>query len=154
MVKDFRFNDIVLYSKGWLRSKNEKDNMIDELGYLFSEIYGFEVSGEKEIARLMLRVIDVLYEEMGIKFDSERNGRFNNSFQSFFNEINNRMWLMSTSLDMAVILWAKSKLFELTLNEIKLNKPHYSKKGHFRIGSLPISATYKEMNKMAKKMFG
>ena len=145
MVKDFKYNDIVLYCKGWYQKDG---NMLEDLGYLFSKIYAWTPKSEKEIAPMMLRVLD----EFNVK--SERNVY---SLYCFFSELHKYMSLYDISLDRAIILYVRSILQGLSKNEIELKAPHYGKKEYFRMGSLwgrlPISMTYKEMNKIANKMF-
>lgn len=157
MITNFTYNNIVLYAKGWYE---KSENILDDLGYLFSEIYGWTPKTEQEIVHFMLITIDKLYEELEIKFSTNGYGR---SFALFYEEINKRMCLYNVSYEMAIILWAMSILMQLDKNQIKLNAPKYGKKEHFRLGrafgskypnALPISMTYKEMNRRAKQMFG
>lgn len=152
MIENFIYNDIVLYCKGWYTSKD--NDIIKDLGYLFSKIYAWTPKTEEEVARMMMRVLDKLYEERGKTFIEGT--RF--SFATFYDEIKRTMWLYNVSFSMAIIIIVKSRLFELTNDEIKLNPPHYGKKEHFRLGYLfgkeaKISTTYKEMNDFAQKWF-
>lgn len=153
MIKDFIFNDIVLYCKGWYETP-EGDTILDDLGYLFGEIYAWKPKTESEIALRMLRVLDKLYEEQGRTFveDSHLQG-----FYGFATEVKRYMRLYDCSFDMATIWVVHSVLQGLSTKEIKLNRPVYGKKKHFRMGCLmgrnPISMTYKEMNKRAEKVF-
>lgn len=152
MIENFIYNDIVLYCKGWYTSKD--NDIIKDLGYLFSKIYAWTPKTEEEVARMMMRVLDKLYEESGKTFIEGT--RF--SFATFYDEIKRTMWLYNISFSMAIIIIVKSILFELTKDEIKLNPPHYGKKEHFRLGYLfskeaKISTTYKEMNDFAQKWF-
>ena len=59
--------------------------------------------------------------------------------------------------DRATIQAVLHVLHKLSNEEIKLKRPVYSKKFPFRLGGYfykyPISMTYKEMNKIAKKHF-
>lgn len=145
MIKDFKYNDIVLYCKGWYQ---KDDNMLEDLGYLFSKIYAWTPKTEKEIAPMMLKVLD----EFNVK-----SGRNIHSLYSFFSELHKYVSLYDVSFDKAIILYARSILQGLSKDEIKLNAPHYGKKEYFRMGSLwgrlPISMTYTEMNRIANKMF-
>jgi hypothetical protein len=152
MIKNFEYNDIVLYSKGWYqRSKS----IYEDLGYLFSKIYAWTPRTPEEVAPFMLRVLDKLREEMGIeKFHS----RFRiSSFYSFNDEVVHRMTLQDISYNEAIVLTVMSILQELSKDEIQLNPPHYGKHEHFRmgmfIGEWPKSMTYKEMNKRAQEAF-
>jgi len=156
MITNFTYNDIVLYAKGWYE---KSENILDDLGYLFSKIYAWTPKTEQEVAHFMLITIDKLYEELEIKFSTNGCRRYNNSFASFHEEINRRMYIHKVSYEMAIILWAIDILMQLDRNQIKLNAPKYGKKEHFRLGKAfggkyPISMTYKEMNCRAKQMFG
>ncbi len=149
MIENFEFNDIVLYSKGWLEHKG--NTMIEDLSYLFGLKYGYRPKTEEEIAMLMLRVFDSVKEKLG-NFDIVC------QYHIFENEVRNKMRIMDVSRDMSIILVVRSVLQNLKRNEITLNKPHYGKHEYFRMGSLfgdnPISMTYAEMNRRAKKIFG
>ena len=140
MIENFVYNDIVLYSKGWYQTP-DGDTMLDDLGYLFSQIYAWTPKTEDDVARMMMRVLDRLYTEQNKNFNDESSF----SYSGFYDEI------------MAIILIVKSKLFQLKTSEIKLNPPVYGKKEHFRMGRLfgkyPISMTYKEMNNIAQNCF-
>jgi len=154
MIENFIYNDIVLYCKGWYQTP-KGDTMLDDLGYLFGKIYAWTPKTEEEIAHFMMRVLDKLYDEQGIRFDSES---WINNFSGFHNEIKRNMRMYNCSFDMAIILVVHSILQRLDTNEIKLNPPVYGKKEHFRMGQFfgeyPISMTYTEMNKIARKVFG
>lgn len=152
MIKDFIYNDIVLYCKGWYQS--ESDDILEDLGYLFSQIYAWTPKTEGEVARMMTRVLDKLYQEKAILFNAESPY----CFCGFMGEVRKRMWLYNESFDKSIIFYVKSVLMQLTKDEIILNPPHYGKKEHFRMGSLfgdrrPISMTYTEMNRIAQKAF-
>lgn len=153
MIENFRYNDIVLYCKGWYQTP-EGDNMLDDLGYLFGEIYGWVPKTEEEIAHFMTIVLDELWSEQSIKFNLESGIH---SFSGFHNEIKRNMRIYSCSFDMGIILFVRAILQSLRKDDIKLNRPVYGKKEHFRMGILfgryPISMTYKEMNNIAIKAF-
>ena len=156
MITNFLYNDTVLYAKGWYE---KSDNILNDLGYLFSKIYAWTPKSEEEVAHFMLITIDTLYEQLGVSFTTNSYGRYNNSFASFHEEINRRMRLYEVSYEKAIILWAISILMQLDKEQIKLNAPKYGKKEHFRMGrafggKYPISMTYAEMNRRAKQMFG
>lgn len=156
MIRNFTYNDIVLYAKGWYE---RSDNICDDLGYLLDEIYGWCPIEEDEVARYMLHVLDSLYDELqkdGV--DIRLNGRWYGSHKRFEEEVRHRMVMYKQTRDKAIIYLVLSILQELTKDEIELKKPVYGKKCHFRMGQLfggrfPISMTYTTMNKVASKMF-
>lgn len=152
-VENFRYNNLVLYCKGWYK---RDENILTDLGYIFSQIYGWTPTDEKDIAYMMLRALDCYYDERGINFDTEACDR---NFSSFYQSVNNRMRLSKDmSFEMGIILHVMSKFSMLSKNEIKLIPPHYGKKEHFRMGwyfkgDLGPSATYTFMNKIAQNVF-
>lgn len=67
MIKNFTFNDIVLYAKGWYA---RSENIVADLGYLLSKIYGWTPTREHDVAKMMLRALDKLYIELDLPRDS------------------------------------------------------------------------------------
>lgn len=154
-IKDFTYNDIVLYAKGWYERSN---NICEDLDYLFSKIYGWTSPREDEVSHRMMIVLDRLYEDADVN-KIERNNCWYMSHSKFEDEVRKRISLYKNcTRDMAIILTVLSVLQGLSKEEIKLNRPHYGKSEHFRMGSLcgknPISMTYTEMNNRAIRMFG
>ena len=151
MIKNFIYNDIVLYCKGWYQRDG---NMLEDLGYLFSKIYAWTPTKENEIARMMMVALDKLYEEIEGPISPYR---FYNKHAIFMDEIYKRMDIFEQSMDMAIIGLVRGVFQGLSKDEIKLNPPHYGRKEYFRMGSLfgmtPISMTYTEMNRRAERMF-
>lgn len=155
-IKDFIYNDIVLYSKFWFKSSG---NIIDDLGYLFSKVYAWTPKTEDEVAVMMLRVLDRLYDELELERHSQKvSGKWLATHSQFEAEVIKNERLYNCSRYMAIIKTVLHVLHCLDSSEIKLNKPHYGKKEKFRLGGLfeehPISMTYAEMNRIATKMFG
>ncbi len=153
-IENFIFNDIVLYSKGWYQSP--KGDMIDDLSYLISKIYGVYSLNEKEVSRYMLIALDELCENMNIQFGYNQN-RWYSLHARFEEEVEHRMHFYEVTRERAIILIVLGVFQSLSRDEIKLNCPHYGKKEHFRLGRIgekyPISMTYKHMNSIAEKMF-
>ena len=152
-LTNFRFNDIVLYAKCWYQRKD----IVEDLGYLFSQIYGWTPTKEQEIADMMVRVLDKLYIEMDIP-QGYCEARFFNTHYHFENEVRKYMWIYECSREKAIIQLVLGVLQGLSKDEIDLEPPYYGKHEHFRLGSLgpdnPISMTYTQMNRMAEKAFG
>ena len=152
MIKNYRFNDIVLYAKGWYQRKD----LIEDLGYLLSQVYGYSINNEEEVAMHMLRILDNLYDDLHIS--SSCGSRWLYTHVDFELEVRKRMRLYDCSRDHAIILSVLSILLSLSNYEIELNPPYYGKHEYFRLGcigrSYPISMTYTHMNRMAEKVFG
>lgn len=148
-IKDFIYNDIVLYAKGLYK----KVDLYEDLGYLLSKIYGWTPKRDDELAYFMLDILERIYEAQDKKFSSG----YLCSFASFWNEVNRYADIYECTYNRAIILLVLGRLQELSKEEIKLNPPHFGKKEHFRMGMLfgewPKSMTYKEMNNRVAKLF-
>lgn len=155
-IENFLFNDIVLYSKGWFVSK--EDIVWKDLAYFFSKIY-FPPKSESEVALLMLIVLEKVHQEFELDRNPEKvSARWLSTPYLFEQEVRKLMLFYDWNRDRATIQAVLHVLHTLSNEEIKLNRPVYSKKFPFRLGGCftryPISMTYKEMNKKAIKMFG
>ena len=147
----FTYSDVVLYAKHWY----ERNDLIEDLGYIFSKIFGWTPDREHEIAEMMLMVLDAFYEKVGIQLNGKEDGFWNNSFQSFYRAIRERATFYNISYDRAVIKHVLSILSRSpreALTKLHIKPPHYGKKEHFRMDGKP-SMTYKEMNRIAKETF-
>lgn len=142
MIENFRYNDIILYAKGWYK----RTDIVKDLAYLFRQVYGWADENERDIAHKMLRVMDRINEELKDTNYQQVN------LQRFYDEVHNDVCLYKVSFDMGIILWSMSQMMKLGREHIKLNPPHYGKKEHFRMNGKP-SMTYAEMNRIANKMF-
>ena len=156
-IENFLYNDIVLYSKGWFRSK--EDIVWKDLSYFFSEIYAFPPKTESEVALLMLLVLGKVHQELELDRDPEKvPACWLSTPYRLEEEIRKLMQLYNFNRDRATIQVVLNVLSKLSNEEIKLKRPVYSKKFPFRLGGCfakyPISMTYKEMNRIAIKMFG
>lgn len=156
-IKDFLYADIVLYAKGWYRSK---ENIVwKDLAYFFSKIYAFPPKTESEVALLMLLVLEKLHKELNLDRDPEKvPACLLSTPYRLEQEIRKIMWFHDWNRDRATIQAVLNVLHALSSKEIKLKRPVYSKKFPFRLGGYftkyPISMTYAEMNRKAIKMFG
>jgi hypothetical protein len=155
-IENFLYNDIVLYSKGWFSSK--EDIVWKDLAYFFSKIY-FPPKSESEVALLMLLVLEKLHQKLELDRDPEKvPACWLSTPYRLEQEIRKLMLFYDWNRDRATIQAVLNVLHTLSNEEIKLKRPVYSKKFPFRMGGrftrYPISMTYKEMNKIAIKMFG
>lgn len=157
MIENFEYNDIILYCKGHLirkdivqnRKKVTDEDIVKDLGYIFSKIYGLCDLTEDDIAYFMLHVLDVYYDKAYIRFDSEIKDK---NFSTMHQDIINYMRYDKLSYSMACIYWVM-RIFKwkIDMSTIKLNPYHYSKNKIFRARG-PISMTYTEMNDRQQKL--
>lgn len=158
MIENFRYNDIILYCKGHLIRKDiiksghikvTNDDIIKDLGYLFSEIYGLCNLEESDIAHFMLRALDVYYKEAGVNFESETKDR---NFATMHQDITNFMKFDKLTYNQACIRWVMSIFrWKIDMSTIELNPYHYAKNKLFRARG-PISMTYTDMNNRQQKL--
>lgn len=152
-IENFLYNDIVLYSKGWFCSK--EGIVWKDLAYFFSKIYAFPSKNESEVALLMLLVLEKLHKEFELDRDPEKvPACWLSTPYRLEQEIRRIMLLYDYDRDRATIQAVLNVLQTLSIKEIKLKRPVYSKKFPFRLDRTPISMTYTEMNRRAMKMFG
>ena len=154
-IENFTFNDIVLYAKGWYQCS---DNICDDLGYFFSKVYWVSNNNEGHIAMLMLRLLDDIYNKLSLNRNPERlAGKWLATHTQFECKVSHLMDLYNYNRHQAIIHAVLGVLNSMTCDEIKLNPPVFGKKEKFRLGCIghnyPISQTYKEMNRIAKKCF-
>ena len=152
-IENFLYNDIVLYSKGWFCSK---ENIVwKDLAYFFSKIYAFPPKTENEVALLMLLVLGKIHQELELDRNPEKvPACWLSTPYRLEEEIRKSMLLHDFNRDRATIQVVLNVLQTLSVKEIKLKRPVYSKKFPFRLDRTPISMTYTEMNRRAMKMFG
>ena len=152
-IENFLYNDIVLYSKGWFCSK--EGIVWKDLAYFFSNIYAFPPKNESMVALLMLLVLEKLHKEFNLDRDPEKvPACWLSTPYLLEQEIRKIMLLYDYNRDRATIQAVLNVLQTLSIKEIKLKRPVYSKKFPFRLDRTPISMTYTEMNRRAIKMFG
>lgn len=152
-IENFMYNDIVLYSKGWFRSK--EGIVWKDLAYFFSKIYAFPPKNESEVALLMLLVLEKLHKELELDRDPEKvPARWLSTPLLYEQEVRKLMLFYDWGRDRAIIQDVLHVLYTLSNEDIKLKRPVYSKKFPFRLDRNHISMTYKEMNRKAIKMFG
>ena len=152
-IENFLYNDIVLYSKGWFCSK---ENIVwKDLAYFFHKIYAFPPKTESEVALLMLLVLEKLHQKLNLDRDPEKvPACWLSTPYRLEQEIRKLMLFYDWGRDRATIQVVLNVLQTLSVKEIKLKRPVYSKKFPFRLDRTPISMTYTEMNRRAMKMFG
>lgn len=154
-IENFTFNDIVLYAKGWYKGSGD---ICEDLGYFFSKVYWVYNKDEAHIAMLMLRLLDNIYNKLQLNRNPEHiAGKWLATHIQFECEILRLMNLYDYNRHQAIIHAVLGVLHSMTRDEIKLNPPTFGKKERFRLGCIgveyPISQTYKEMNRIAKKYF-
>lgn len=154
-IENYKFNDIVLYAKGWYK---RSENICNDLGYFFSKIYWVSNINESIISHYMLRLLDDVYNKLNLNRNPERiEGKWLATHSQFESEVNSLMLLYNKNREMAIIFAVLGVLQSMTCDEIKLNPPKFGKKEKFRLGCIgddyPISQTYTEMNRIVQKHF-
>lgn len=154
-IKDYTFNDIVLYAKGWYK---RTDNICEDLGYFFKRVYWVSNCSEAHIALLMLRLLDDVYNKLSLPRNPECvAGKWLATHNQFESEVRLLMALYGCNRDIAIIHTVLGVLHSMTKDEIELNPPKFGKKERFRLGCIgedyPISQTYTEMNRIVQKHF-
>ena len=151
-IENFRFNDLVLYSKGWYESSG--DFYADLEKYIrMNDDYYYDPKpfSETTLVRYMTKALEAVldyYTE-----DEKKNSQYA-SISKFFDLANHNMWLYNTNFNGGVIYTIYGFLQGLDKNQIKLTPPVYGK-GRPRYGGWEKKQgmTYKQMNNIVKKFF-
>lgn len=146
-IKDFRFNDVVLYSKGWY--EHTDDFMKDLEKYIrMNEDYCYPPQmTDIDIMNYMLKALDAVYEHC----DSEelKNPWLCHSHASFLERVRHEMTFYNDSFEKAVCGIVYSILQGLDRKQIELNRPRYDKNHRYGGGFFSRGGkkgmTYKEM---------
>ena len=162
-IENFRFNDLVLYCKGWYEayweriSEKNKDMFFRDLerAIKMNKDYWYpDKMSNEEVLGYLLKSLDLIYTYLDD--EDKRNGRWLCSHKAFRDETKKYMSLYEVDEEYAIALMICGILQSMSKDEIKLNKPVY-KKGSWRLGRYDgkpsISMTYKYMNSRASKMF-
>jgi hypothetical protein len=163
-IENFRFNDLVLYCKGWYEAywertseRNNKDMFFADLerAIKMNKDYWYpDKMSKDEVIGYLLKALDLIYTYLDD--EDKRNGRWLCSHKAFRDETKKYMSLYNIDEEYAIALMIHGILQCMSKDEIKLNKPVY-KRGSWRLGRCDdkpsISMTYKYMNSRASKMF-
>lgn len=149
VIENFRFNDVVLYSKGWYAHSG--DFMKDlEKHIRQNEDYWYpEKMTDTDIMNYMLKALDIIYEHCTT--EELKNRSLYHSHAAFLEKIKYDQHFYNISFEYAVCSLVYGILQGLTNEQIKLNRPKYNKKHRFGFGLWKEGnnpgMTYKEMNR-------
>ena len=153
-IVDFPYNDIVLFAKGWYE---RTDDVFADIKACLEEDNRSSVwdnMSKHDICHHMMNCLDKIYEYLDD--NDKRNNVWLCKHSAFLEQIRHRMDFYEMSYEEAIVYTVLSVLCGMTKDQIELKKPVYGK-GRRRIGGLlgtvPKSMTYREMNRMASKMF-
>ena len=153
-LEDWRFNDLVLYAKGWYEHKD----LVEDMKHIFKTVYGYIPSTKHELAIMMFRVIDILRDHL-----EPGECYWWTSLVSLDNQITHNICIYDEDRDEATIHAVLSILTEIEASVLCIKKPVYGKKMYFRKGPGIFAThedvrksrtkTYKQMNKEASRFF-
>ena len=154
-IKNFPFNDLVLYAKCWYE---RTDNIFDDVKKCIehdNKYSTWDKMSQRDICRLMLICLEKLYSYL------DENDKKNNcwlcSHAAFLDALEHHMKFYGQTYEEAIVSIVLGILGTLSVDQIEIKKPVY-KRGERRMGdmfkkSVSKSMTYKEMNRIASKMF-
>ena len=153
-VGDWRFNDLVLYAKGWY----ERKDLVADMNHIFETVYGYVPGTKHELTVMMLRVLDILHDHL------EPGERYWwTSFVSLDYHINRNLNLYDEDQDEATIRVILNILLEMDASVLCIKKPVYGKRMYFRKGPGLCAShedvrksrtqTYNQMNEDVSRFF-
>lgn len=165
-IKNFEWNDLVLYSKGWYdNDTHTEDEFFDRIEAVI-KMNGNRSYMEKmrrsDIMRWLFNAHDQITRHLS---DEEKmNPYWRATPWNFYNEV--KEWMRRSeqyynekiSMDYASARVILDVMSNMTKEQIEIRKPVYGK-GKMRIGSMfggkrPVSLTYTQMNREAEQVFG
>lgn len=164
-IKDFEWNDLVLYSKGWYENYSSNE---DEFFTEIEKVIRLNKNRSYERKMWKSTIMHFLFSAhekiISHLSESERTSpHWCATPKTFYEEVSNfvrraKMYYNTeVSMDYACARVIIQVMSELTNDQIELKRPVYGK-GRLRIGSMwgerrPISLTYTQMNREAEKCF-
>ena len=148
-IENFRFNDVVLYAKGWYE---HTDNFMKDLEKYIrmnnNYWYPSEMS-DIDIMSYMLKALDIVYEHCTP--EELKNYFLCHSHAVFLEKVRHNQAIYNVSFEHAACFIVYSILQGLSIEQIKLNAPRYDKKHRYGGGFFSKKSThgmtYKEMYK-------
>ena len=153
-IENFRFNDVVLYAKGWYEHSDNFMKDLEKYIRMNEDYYYPKEMSDIDIMNYMLKALDIVYEHC----DAEdlKCGHLYHSHASFLERVRHMQNFYGDTFEKAVCLIVYGILQGLSKTQISLNPPCYDKK-HRCGGGLfnkkeKQGITYKEMYKNWYKM--
>lgn len=148
-IKNFRYNDLVLYCKGWYEGTD--DIFADFERYIKMNddyLYPKQMTRQDVITHA-LRAVDLVFNNFT---NEERKYHYLGTMSKFYDYTTNKMWL-AKDFEVATLLVVHEFLQGLDKNQIDIIPPTYKRnKPKFGWG-YKFGMTYKEMNKIAERVF-
>lgn len=146
-IENFRFNDVVLYAKGWYERSGDFMKDLDK--YIrMNDMYLYPPQmSETDIMNYMLKALDIVYEHC--TQEDLKNNFLCHSHAVFLEKVRHDQAIYNVSFEQAACLVVYSILQGLNTTQIILNAPRYDKRhrhggGMFHRGP-KHGMTYKEM---------
>jgi hypothetical protein len=148
-ITNFRFNDVVLYAKGWYESSG---NLLKDLEKYIkrNEDYWYpKTMSRREVMNYMLKALDELYQYLSK--EELTSPHYCHSHFTFITKVEYYERLYKIDFEEAVCMVVYSILQNLDRTQIILNPPKYDKHhkyGGGLFGKKKQGMTYKEMNRL------
>ena len=146
-IVNFRFNDVVLYSKGWYEHSDNFMKDLEKYIRMNNDYWYPSEMSDIDIMNYMLKALDIVYEHC----DAEelKNGFLYHSHSAFLERVRYKQNFFNISFEHAACMIVYGILQGLDRSQIELNSPRYDKKHRYGGGLFSRGAkqgmTYKEM---------
>lgn len=146
-IENFRFNDVVLYAKGWYEHSEDFMKDLDKYIRMNENYYYPSKMSDIDIMNYMLQALDIVYEHCTP--EELKCNYLCHSHAVFLERVRRDQDIYKVSFEHAVCIIVYSILQSLDCVQIKLNPPRYDKR-HRHGGGLfsrgpKHGMTYKEM---------
>lgn len=150
-IKNFRYNDLVLYCKGWYEDTNDIFADFEKYIKMNGDYWYPKQMTRKDVITHALRAVDLVFDHFT---KEERHNHYLGSMFKFYDYTTHKMWVYNVKdFEVATLLVVHEFLQGLERKQIELIPPTYGK-GKPKIGwHYKEGMTYKQMNDEVKKVF-
>ena len=146
-ITNFRFNDVVLYAKGWYEHTENFMKDLEKYIRMNNDYWYPKEMSDTDIMNYMLKALDIVYAHC----DAEelKNHFLYHSHGAFLERVRYKQSFFNVSFEYAACLIVYGILQGLDRSQIELNAPRYDKKHRYGGGLFSKKSThgmtYKEM---------
>ena len=149
-IKNFRFNDLVLFCKGWYEGSDDLFADFERYIRMNDDYYYPPKMSHQDIIQYALKAVDLVFDHFT---KEERHNHYLGTMFKFYDYVRHKMWLYNKDFEETLLFVVHEFLQGLERKQIELIPPTYGK-GKPKIGwHYKEGMTYKQMNDEVKKVF-
>lgn len=150
-IKDFRYNDLVLYCKGWYEGTDDIFADFERYIKMNGDYCYPKQMTRKDVITHALRAVDLVFNAFT---KEERHNHYLGTMSKFYDYTMHKMWVYNIKdFEVATLFVVHEFLQGLDRYQMDIIPPTYGKNKPKLGWGYKFGMTYKEMNNMAKAVF-